>query len=88
MDKFGIYVRNPESFSTEYAEWFGDPEWTSSPRAGDIWFHCGEWTGETVDRVNFNGPHPDEKCAIAIEVRTSPEVIQHLIDEHGFNGGR
>lgn len=68
-----------------YCVWAGDPGWLSLPAEGSTWFHCGEWGGEIVDRVSWNGPgYGGDNPAHCITVRTTQEVIAHLIAEHGF----
>lgn len=63
--------------------WHGQVDWPGAPRPGDTWFHCGDWTGEDVDRSSFQGPE-DGKTRFIMEVRVTPEVLEHLLAEHGF----
>jgi hypothetical protein len=63
--------------------WRGEVDWPSAPVKGDIWYHCGDWAGETVERVGFCGPE-DGKTHVSVEVRTDAGVLAHLIAEHGF----
>ncbi len=70
------------------ARWEGNVDWPGSPRRGDTWYHCEDWAGETVERVEFFAPVRAGKPALAIEVRTTEGVVQHLVDMHGFNDMR
>lgn len=67
-----------------FVQWAGDPGWPSVPREGDNWVHCGDWTAEQVYRVFYNGPHPSVAAAVTVEFQASDDVIQHLLDAHGF----
>lgn len=76
----------PRAPQPRSARWQGEASWPGAPHPGDTWFHCSEWAGETFDRVSFYGP-VDGKTRLEIEVRTTREVLTHLIDEHGFSDG-
>jgi hypothetical protein len=92
MSEASIYVflDRRHDAATAYAAplrvvtWRGQVDWPGAPRKDDTWFHCGDWAGETVDRVGFCGPE-DGRTHMSIEVRTTPEVLVHLRDEHGFS---
>jgi len=76
----------PSSPSRVFAEWVGDVDWPGAPRRNDTWFHCGDWGGESFDRVSFNAPVGPDGIGMDIEVQTTADVIQHLIEDHGFTG--
>lgn len=87
--KFYVFLdRAHESADVDgprFATWEGPVDWLGAPRQGDSWTHCGEWTAEFFDQVSFDGPLHG-KTSMALEVRTDPEVMGHLIAEHGFTG--
>lgn len=66
------------------ATWIGRVDWPGAPRPGDSWFHCSEWGGETFDRVGFTGPDSEWKTYLDLEVKTTPDVLAHLVADHGF----
>lgn len=76
--------RSPGAAQARSARWQGEVNWPGAPRPGDTWFHCGEWAGETVDRSSFSGPD-DGRTHLNIELRTTREVLDHLIADHGFS---
>ncbi len=77
-----------------YLTWVGEIDWPSLPPEGSIsWCHCGGWAVETICHVYFNGPdglvsEDPAKAPITIEVKTSEEVMEHLVNEHGFEDKR
>jgi hypothetical protein len=75
-------VRSPRS-----AFWVGDPGWLTVPRQGDDWAHCSAWCSETVVGIVHYGPgqgpgDPNHR----ITIRSTEDLIDHLIDDHGFTG--
>lgn len=89
MTKFRIDVVTGSVLSDaprRMATWIGELNW-SAPLVGGTWFHCGDWTGETFDRVAHQGPHKNGEEGnpdIALEVIVSDEVMGHLVEDHGF----
>jgi hypothetical protein len=91
------YHPQRRAFDTLSADWEGEVPWPSVPPAGADWVHCHSWSVETLTKVYFYGPAPtvvDDledpywstfTTPIGIEVWTSAEVVQHLIDHHGFS---
>lgn len=68
------------------ASWSGDPGWLSLPAAEDRWAHCGDWSYETIRWVAFFGPaRLDNDPTHVIDIDATAEVIDHLIDKHGFS---
>lgn len=63
--------------------WRGQVDWPGAPRPGDTWFHCGDWGGEEFERVGFQGPEAG-RTHLSLEARVTPEVLAHLLAEHGF----
>lgn len=86
-----------DSATEAYADWEGEVPWPSVPPAGADWVHCSGWAVETFQKVYWQGPqalHWDNEDVapvftsfIGIEVWTSMQVIQHLVDNHGFTKG-
>lgn len=82
MSEVWIYVFLNDR-SRHLAWSLGEVNWPGAPHPGDTWFHCGDWAGEEFDRVSFYGPE-NGKTRLDIEVRTTSEVLAHLIADHGF----
>jgi hypothetical protein len=72
-----------------YVRWVGEVGWPSVPPEGANWVHCGDWAAEQVGQVFYCGPGDDNEGAegwapVQVEVRTTDDVVQHLVDAHGF----
>lgn len=75
-----------------YLTWVGEIDWPSLPHDGSTsWVHCGGWAVEKIKYVYFNGPfvegmnekdRPD--APVTIEVETTEDVLDHLVEYHGF----
>lgn len=80
------FVRPDPLRGLRVAMWLGQVEWPGAPREGDTWFHCEDWGGETVQRGAFNAPVVPGQPGYDMEVRTTLEVLEHLVAAHGFEG--
>jgi hypothetical protein len=72
-----------------YVRWVGEVAWPSVPPVGAIWVHCGGFGGEQVHQVFYCGPGDDGEgspgwASVQVEIRTTDEVVQHLVERHGF----
>jgi hypothetical protein len=72
-----------------YVRWVGEVGWPSVPPEGANWVHCGDWEAERVEQVFWCGPGDDNEgqpgwAPVQVEVRTTADVVQHLVDAHGF----
>ena len=71
--------------ATRTVEWVGFVGWPGAPQRGDTWLCCGDWSGETLGRVIFCHP-TSEDIAMSIEIPTTGETLDHLIECHEFVG--
>jgi hypothetical protein len=75
-----------------YVRFVGEVGWPSVPPVGATWVHCGDWPGEVVYQVFYCGPGDDGEgepgwAPVQVEIRTTDEVVQHLVERHGFTEG-
>jgi hypothetical protein len=65
--------------------WRGEVDWPSVPPEGATWVHCGGWSGEQIHRVYWCGPGDDgPDSGVHVEVRAADDVLDHLVEAHGF----
>lgn len=77
------------------ASWHGESPWSTIPTVGAGWVHCSAWSVENFAYVNYVGPAVIdqgagddfvEACDVTLELFTSADVMQHLVERHGFTG--
>jgi hypothetical protein len=83
-------VGDTEGRDDRHVFWGGDVGWPSVPSVGARWVHCGGWPGESVAQVAYCGPGDDGEddpayIPVQVIVRTTNDVIAHLIERHGFS---